>query len=271
MTTDLIQAQIEMFSRLVTRHTRSPSSVIPWSCPTPAFGGLSSATVATLGLNPSNREFVDGMGQELTGVDRRLPTLRSLQLYRWADASLFHIETILSECRDYFQRNPYKGWFDRLERLLLRLGVSYFRIHQSACHLDVVPFATARKWSALSARERKRLFAIGGDTLGMALRHSRVRMLILNGSSVIRAFEDLATVSWRRTVMSDWTLRRESGMGIRGTAFHGATDRVSGVDLGRRITVLGFNHNLQSSFGVTTATIDAIANWIASAGSEEMG
>ena len=43
------------------------TKVIPWSCPVPSFGDFSQATVATLGLNPSNREFVDESGKELEG------------------------------------------------------------------------------------------------------------------------------------------------------------------------------------------------------------
>src|SRR6266446_6786884 len=54
------------------------AKVIPWSCPVPYFGDLSQSIVATLGLNPSNREFVDGSEIELDGPTRRLHTLKSL-------------------------------------------------------------------------------------------------------------------------------------------------------------------------------------------------
>src|SRR2546422_2502451 len=43
------------------------TDVIRWGCPVPAFGDLTCSQVATLGLNPSNREFVDDFGQELEG------------------------------------------------------------------------------------------------------------------------------------------------------------------------------------------------------------
>ena len=58
------------------------TDMIPWSCPVPAFGDLLNSFVATLGLNPSNREFVDEEGNELEGAARRLHTLRSLSLSR---------------------------------------------------------------------------------------------------------------------------------------------------------------------------------------------
>ena len=38
---------------------------------------------------------------------------------------------------------------------------------------------------------------------------------------------------------------------------------MSGIVLGRKILVLGFNHNIQSSFGVTTKVIQEIRSWIA--------
>ena len=56
------------------------TSVIKWSAPVPSFGDLSSSLVATVGLNPSNREFVDDSGQELCDTDRRFHTLGSLGL-----------------------------------------------------------------------------------------------------------------------------------------------------------------------------------------------
>ena len=39
-------------------------NIISWSCPVLCFGDPSTSTVATLGLNPSNREFVDDLAQE---------------------------------------------------------------------------------------------------------------------------------------------------------------------------------------------------------------
>jgi hypothetical protein len=38
---------------------------------------------------------------------------------------------------------------------------------------------------------------------------------------------------------------------------------LSGVQLGREVLVLGFNHNIQSSFGVTTRVRAAIRQWVA--------
>src|SRR5512140_3439039 len=63
----------------------SGTNVIRWGCPVPSFGDLSNSKVATLGLNPSNREFMDESGNELEWTSRRFHTLHSLGLASWSD------------------------------------------------------------------------------------------------------------------------------------------------------------------------------------------
>ena len=48
------------------------------STPVVAFGDVRKAAVATLGWNPSKREFLDSRGNELVRTERRLETLASL-------------------------------------------------------------------------------------------------------------------------------------------------------------------------------------------------
>src|SRR5688572_14130607 len=101
-----------MYSPLTTLIDRLDSSaisatnVIKWSCPVPAFGDLSRSSVATLGLNPSNREFVDEYGKELEGSFRRFHTLTSLGLRSWCEVDSRHLRLILNSCSKYFVGNP---------------------------------------------------------------------------------------------------------------------------------------------------------------------
>jgi hypothetical protein len=67
------------------------TNVIKWGAPVPSFGDLSSSFVATVGLNPSNREFVDDSGQELCDSERRFHTLHSLGLSSWSDVDARHL------------------------------------------------------------------------------------------------------------------------------------------------------------------------------------
>jgi len=224
--------------------------------------------VATLGLNPSNREFVDELGNELNGSARRFETLKSLKLSRWADADVNHFRKIWKSCRDYFSRNPYNGWFKRLDQLLADTKASYYR--GSACHLDLVPYATSCKWTSLLPSQRASLLCASGDTLGLLLRKSRIRLLVLNGASVIWHFQAVFGVTLEREVMCDWSLRRGKNSSVAGYAYKGYLKTPSGVKLDRQILVLGFNHNIQSSFGVTREVMGAMQRWIGDTAEEAL-
>lgn len=238
------------------------SNVIPWGCPVPSFGDLSTATIATVGLNPSNREFVDGFGTELEGTQRRLHTLRSLGLERWADVDERHLNEIMNSCRWYFARNPYLGWFGDLDDILVEAAASYHDLPATACHLDLIPYATTCKWTELTVKQRGTLLDHVGDTLGELLRKSSIRLLVLNGMTVVRNLEKLAAVEFEQQEMKEWTLPRKAGDGVLGLAYRGTIDQIAGVRLTHPVRVLGYNHNIQSSFGVTTKVKVAIKRWI---------
>ncbi len=241
----------------------SETSVIQWGCPVPSFGDLSKSHVATLGLNPSNREFVDKSGRELQGQSRRFHTLNSLGIESWSDVNARHISFILESCSSYFWGNPYDIWFKKLDQIVSATGASYYDEFSQACHLDIIPYATECKWTELTSKERTSLLTISGNSLALLLRDSQVRILILNGASVIDQFESVTGVCMNRKEMSEWLLPRRSGLGVKGFAYQSMVDTLSGIELGRCIMVLGFNHNLQSSFGVTTKVIKAIHCWVA--------
>lgn len=247
----------------LTDGSLATSSVIPWSSPVPAFGAPVTAVVATLGLNPSNREFVDERGRELVGSERRFHTLGSLGLASWADADVSHLEMISESCGEYFSRNPYDGWFGRLDQVISGTGASYYNgMFRRACHLDLIPYATALKWSALSHRQRLGLLASSRGSFGNLLRQSQIRVLVLNGSSVVDYFQELTGSALVVEERNDWALPRASGVGVRGVAYSGRFSTLAGVPLGREILVLGYNHNIQSSFGVTKSVIGAIREWV---------
>lgn len=243
------------------------TDIIRWGCPVPSFGDLSKSRVATLGLNPSNREFVDDHGEELDGAFRRFHTLRSLHLKSWADADARDLESIIETCQAYFLGNPYDTWFRRLDYVVSGANASFYDISRSACHLDLIPYATMHKWTELTSRQKFSLLDLAADTLALLLRDSPVRILILNGQSVVARFEEIARLSLEQKEMPEWTLPRELGRAVNGFAYHGTVAELSGIPLGRDLLVLGYNHNLQSSFGVTKGVAQGIRDWI----SQEIG
>lgn len=246
----------------------SAAKVIPWSSPIPSFGDLSRSTVATLGLNPSNREFVDIAGKELDGSLRRFHTLKSLGLRKWSDANAQHRKLIMDSCDRYFYQNPYDGWFKGLDKIISGTEASYYDPSIKACHLDLIPYATACKWTELTSQQRSLLLTLAGDTLGLLLKDSPVRLLILNGKTVIENLQRIAGVNFEQESIPNWTLPRKSGIGVKGFAFRGTIREVAGVHLSREVHVLGFNHNIQSSFGVTTQVKVAIRNWVTKSAKE---
>ena len=237
--------------------------VIPGSCPVPYFGDPTTTRVATLGINPSNREFVDKSGKELEGESRRFPTLDSLGIKAWSDADARHLGLILNMCLSYFRVNPYDAWFRRLDEVISGINVSYYDPMYSAGHLDLVPFATVHKWSQLPVRQRSFLLSLGGEALGRTLRDSPIRVLVLNGRSVVNEFQSLTGTCLEATVMPSWSLGRQSGRDVIGISYKGHTDAIGDMKLGREILVLGYNHNIQSSFGVTAEVVHGIRDWIA--------
>src|SRR5690606_39085895 len=181
-------------------------NVIPWAAPVLSFGDVSQSKIATLGLNPSNREFVDVSGNELTGPERRFHTLSSLKLKRWSAAKDVHLEKILESCNSDFSGNPYDGWFKALDKLILGANVSYYGMFSSACHLDLVPYATACKWVELTSAQRNALLKSGGDALGRILRESPVELIVLNGQSVIENLQLVSGTVFNKQANPEWTL-----------------------------------------------------------------
>lgn len=240
----------------------SGTDVIRWGCPVPSFGDLAISKVATLGLNPSNREFMDESGNELEGDLRRFHTLNSLGLKSWAEVDARHLTMILESCRSYFHGNPYDTWFKRLDQVVNAANASFYDVDCSACHLDLIPYATSRKWTELSPSQRSSLLQVTADTLGLLLRDSPVRILLLNGQSVVSKFQEIAGITLEREEMPRWTLPREQKPEVAGFSYVGTVTTISGIALGHEVLVLGYNHNLQSSFGVTKGVIQAIREWI---------
>jgi hypothetical protein len=118
------------------------ANVVPGSTPVVAFGDVSRARVATVGLNPSRIEF-EVKGAWLDGDKRRLATYRSLGVNTLEGAADDDVAQVLADCYAYFDasRNPHWRWFRPLDKLLEKsVGATYEQ--RNACHLDLVQWAT---------------------------------------------------------------------------------------------------------------------------------
>ena len=119
-----------MIAAYVEARIRRPAPtwghVVSQSTPVVAFGDASVARVATLGLNPSRVEFLDGSGALLHGSRRRLATHASLGLSDLSNCSDDIVSLILDDCNNYFKNAPYRRWFDRLMPVLEACDASYY-------------------------------------------------------------------------------------------------------------------------------------------------
>jgi hypothetical protein len=208
---------------------------------------------------------VDRLGNELQGEFRRFHTLSSLGITSWSDVDARHLRLIIESCSAYFYGNPYDTWFRKMEWIVSAVGASFYNTSFPACHLDLIPYATTRKWTDLTARQRALLLEVAGDALGLILKDSPVSVLILNGRSVVEQFQDIAGVRLEEQQMPRWSLPRKGKPNVAGVAYWGVAEAISGIRLSQKITVLGYNHNIQSSFGVTNEVIRAIRGWIVKA------
>lgn len=238
------------------------ASILETCAPVPFFGDIESSRAATVGINPSNREFVDAAGSELDGHERRFHTTSSLGLRSWSEATGSDLYRIGVACIRYFRIRPYDTWFRVLEQVLAPSGLSYYGQHPSACHLDLVPYATAEKWGALRTSEQRLLLKSTARSFAETVRDSKIELLILNGQTVVNCFEGQCGVSLARMNRADWNLGPAASPRVAGYGYAGEISSLSGVSLNRTVRVVGYNHNLQSSFGVTGQAKSAIGRWI---------
>jgi len=236
----------------------SESTIIEWASPVFAFGDYSRAKVATIGINPSDKEFLDDSGNLLLNSKRRLHSLETLEISNWETADQRIINEIIISYKEYFKLNPYNQWFKRLDRLLSETNLSYYSELFPICHLDLVPFATSTKWGGLSTSEKKELIIISRDLFKSILRKNEFEYLILNGASVVNIFSEYFGVDYDIKEMTNWEIQRKSTP-VKGYSYQAVINIPS---KNNSIKILGFNHNIQSSYGISNSILSAMKDWL---------
>lgn len=236
----------EYLRAMVCRLPPAGAPVVHGSTPVVAFGDPTRAEVATLGINPSANEFQE-RDRLLTGAQRRLATLESLGAHRLDQLTESQIAAVVADCATYFQRQPYREWFDPLDALL-RVGTEASYYDGSACHLDLVQWATKPIWGKIPDPSiRRALLNDGVPHLRAQLERENVRFVLLNGRQVIQqvmatGLADLKEVDQIRRSRDACRLYSGAGEGTRW---------------------VGWSTNLQSSWGVTTAFKEELGAWLA--------
>ena len=141
-----------------------------------------------------------------------------------------HAAAIVDDCASYFDRRPYR-WFDPLNDVIQQaLGVSY--VERSACHLDLVQWATRPLWGELPADIQDELLRQDLGFLRRQLGQSHYRVVVVNGRSAMSWVERSGLVRWQPVSTLDGP----------------PTAQVS-VGLSRDTRFVGWSCNLQSQHG----------------------
>ncbi len=157
----LIKKSWADFQKIKTKHF-----VIPNSIPILWFGDLnayvnSNSRIITVGINPSNIEFLPSPRHGVYSVNYRFPLAKSLV----GKNSLTNSDIQLYEdaMNAYFKNTKngkptwYKPWFGSYETALNALNASYIsnsNYQNTAIHVDLCcPFATS-KWSGLTQADK---------------------------------------------------------------------------------------------------------------------
>ena len=161
--------------------------VIPMTTPVVSFGDFTTSRIATLGINPSSKEFLSG--KKLRSNQRkRLVDFETLGKKNQDSLTPQEAKQVWDGCKNYFSgKNAYWSWFKHFDQILERIDSGY-KSGLSA-HLDLSPWATSPIWNKMSEIEQSRLINHDLGFLTWQLKESPIQTILFNGSTVRKALE----------------------------------------------------------------------------------
>jgi hypothetical protein len=228
-------------------------NIFPETTPVLGFGRFDKAKTATLGINPSSSEFFIARRNTLTlrvGSRRRLANSSSLGSKHVGHSGPYdpsQKRQILHDCLNYFEVNPYKGWFDPLDKLLqTTTGCSYY--DGTACHVDLFPWSTTPVWNGLSTKSKSDLIEAGRAYLSALLKRQKYSILFVNGRTAINAIQ---------TNFNSPLQQNNSGKTpAKGTPIEFFEGTLFGS------TAIGWSVNIQSSRENRASLVECIGNYV---------
>lgn len=177
-------------------HVSAKSSELALSTPVLFRGHQPTARVASVGINPSIREFYSRSGSELTGDKRRFETTSSLEVESMSDVTETMEARMRQRCLSYFRCNPYMDWFAPMEQLIRGItGCSFF--DGSAYHLDLVHWATDPLWGRLGKEVQRDLLLRDRPAVVEQLGSPSLEIIYLNGKTVCDEVGNFVALSSR--------------------------------------------------------------------------
>ena len=184
---DRTQLVAELQERILKMTQPVGVGVIPLTTPVVSFGDFTTARIATLGINPSSKEFLAGKKLR-SNQKKRLVDFETLRKKTESNLTPEEATEVWTGCKEYFSgKNAYWSWFKHFDEILTRIDSGY-RSGLSA-HLDLSPWATSPIWNKMTLSQQSALVNHDQDFLTWQLKESPIRTIIFNGSSVRKALE----------------------------------------------------------------------------------
>jgi hypothetical protein len=159
--------------------------------PVPWFGDITTAKVATIGINPSHAEFFFKKNNDfllLEGSKRRLLSWKDLGVE--TDQSTEGMRNELAKsCNNYFRTGNHYKWFEPFNQLLTETSKLNY-LEGTACHLDLFPWVTTDVWRKLKGCDRAILVGEGKKYLNAIILAKRFDYIFMNGRTVINAIQE---------------------------------------------------------------------------------
>ena len=167
--------------------------IIPGTTPVISFGDFTTARVATLGINPSSREFLSG-GKLIPSPKKRLVDFEVLGEGATFPLTRDQAFQVWEGCTRYFSSNrAYWSWFRPLSNLLGATGGLSYE-DGDVCHLDLSPWATEPVWGKLSKEQKQELINDGLDLLNWQTQHNHLDAIIFNGRQVYEVIKEFTKI-----------------------------------------------------------------------------
>ena len=225
-----------------------PEVVVQGSTPVLAFGPFRTARTATLGINPSCAEFIDATKTLYPETRRRLATLPWLGVETLAGASDEALQAVVDQSDTYFRRQPYMKWFGKFREVLASLDADY--LNGSACHLDLVQWATLPIWRGLTGQVQRDLVDADASFLTRQISEEMIEVVLVNGSTAMAELRR----SQRRPIIVEHVET------ITSCSYQPC--KVYAGRINERVQLFGWSTNLQSSLGVKPELATRLAKLI---------
>ena len=181
----IVDKDFEIVAARLRKESPADSSIVPGSLPILSFGDHKTPRVVTIGLNPSDQEFLN-KDVWLTGENRRVPSLLSIGVDTASELTDEQVSDAYHEQISYFSRNPLTVWFNAQNKILKgALKADYF--DGTASHLDLVQWATSPKQSALDAGVWRSLVEADREFLEWQLRTTNASIVVMISQSTVKA------------------------------------------------------------------------------------